>query len=147
MNRTEERYETDALSKLLHTLMRTLWCVTFSSFSCWRWGLWYLENDASSPLQGHTLYFMVLGNGIQHLYMFAYVYISTYISPFSKDNCGRGGVNSHFCFLYSWRLHVAKKKPNFTVACRNPVRVVGTSVESWLSCVIFSYSSHWIVVH
>lgn len=35
-----------------------------------------------------------------------------------------------------------KKKPNFTVACRNPVRVVGTSVESWLSCVIFSYSSH-----
>lgn len=110
MNRTEERYETDALSKLLHTLMRTLWCVTFSSFSCWRWGLWYLENDASSPLQGHTLYFMVLGNGIQHLYMFACVYISTYISPFSKDNCGRGGVNSHFCFLYSWRLHVAKKK-------------------------------------
>lgn len=33
------------------------------------------------------------------------------------------------------------------MACRNPVRVVGTSVESWLSCVIFSYSSHWIVVH
>lgn len=125
-----------------NTLVRT-----FSSFSCWRWGLWYLENDASSSLQGHTLYFMVLGNGIQHLYMFAYVYISTYISPFSKDNCGWGGVNSHFCFLYSWRLHVAKKKPNFTVACRNPVRVVGTSVESWLSCVIFSYSSHWIVVH
>lgn len=35
-----------------------------------------------------------------------------------------------------------QKKPNFTVACRNPVRVVGTSVESWLSRVIFSYSSH-----
>lgn len=33
------------------------------------------------------------------------------------------------------------------MAWRNPVRVVGTSVESWLSCVFFSYSSHWIVVH
>lgn len=51
---------------------------------------------------------------------------------------------SVFCTVGDYML---QKKPNFTVACRNPVRVVGTSVESWLSCVIFSYSSHWIVVH